>query len=78
MPSNSLIYYTKEVVKMMNEKYNIDFMQGYKMLVNSKTYKMLEDLNYSMWDFGAPAIFEIWECERITGEPKNSVYIRCD
>ena len=31
-----------------------------------------------MVEFGCPAIFEIWEAEQITGDPRNSAYIRCE
>lgn len=29
-----------------------------------------------MTDFGAEALFDIWECEKVTGDPRNSIYIR--
>jgi hypothetical protein len=37
---------------------------------------MLSDPSLEMWDFGYPAIFDMWETEQITGDPRNSVYIR--
>jgi hypothetical protein len=37
---------------------------------------MLEDEECGMTSFGAGAVFEIWEAEKITGVPQNSVYIR--
>lgn len=39
-------------------------------------HEMLENEDCGMIDFGAGAIFEIWECEKVTGDPKRSVYIR--
>ena len=51
-------------------------MEAFKAFVNSKTHEMLENENCGMTDFGAKAIFEIWECEKIAGDPRNSVYIR--
>lgn len=51
-------------------------MAALKAFVNSRTHEMLENEDYGMTDFGAKAIFEIWECEKVTGDPKNSVYIR--
>lgn len=29
---------------------------------------------YGMTEFGAGAIFEIWECEKITGDPRKNIY----
>lgn len=69
-------YYNSEVVMMITEKYGLDQMEALKQFVMSKTHEMLENEDFGMTDFGAGAIFEIWECEKITGEPKNSVYIR--
>lgn len=69
-------YYNSEVVMMIAEKYGLDQMEAPKQFVMSKTHEMLENEDFGMTDFGAEAIFEIWECEKITGEPKNSVYIR--
>lgn len=69
-------YYNSEVVMMIAEKYGMDQMEALKQFVMSKTHEMLENEDFGMTDFGAGAIFEIWECEKITGEPKNSVYIR--
>ena len=69
-------YYNSEVVMMIAEKYGLDQMEALKQFVMSKTHEMLESEDFGMTDFGAGAIFEIWECEKITGEPKNSVYIR--
>lgn len=69
-------YYNNEVIMMIIEKYGLDQMNALKAFVNSKTHEMLENEDYGMTDFGARAIFEIWECEKVTGDPRNSVYIR--
>ncbi len=69
-------YYNSEVVMMISEKYGVSQMEALKMFVCSKTHEMLENEEYGMTEFGAEAIFEIWECEKITGDPRNSVYIR--
>lgn len=69
-------YYDNEVVMMIVEKYGLEQMAALKSFVNSKTHEMLENEECGMTDFGAEAIFEIWECEKITGDPKKSVYIR--
>lgn len=71
-----LDYYNEEVVMMISEKYKMSHMEALKAFVNSKTHKMLEDENLGMTEFGAGAIFEIWESEKETGDPRNSDYIR--
>lgn len=69
-------YYNNEVVMMIAEKYGMSQMNALKAFAQSKTHEMLEDADFGMTEFGAKAIFEIWECEKVTGDPRNSVYIR--
>lgn len=69
-------YYNNEVVKMICEKYGYSQMEALRAFVCSKTHKMLENTECGLSAFGAGAVFEIWEAEKVTGEPKNSVYIR--
>ena len=69
-------YYDSEVVMMIVEKYGLSPMEALKEFVVSKTHEMLENEDCGMTEFGAEALFEIWECEKITGDPRKSVYIR--
>ena len=69
-------YYNSEVVLRIMDKYGMNEMDAFKSFVESKTNKMLENSDCGMTDFGADALFEIWECEKVTGDPRNSVYIR--
>ena len=69
-------YYNMEVLKMISEKYGMTPMDALRAFVFSKTHEMLENAELGMTDFGAGALFEIWECEKITGDPRNSIYIR--
>lgn len=71
-----LDYYDCKVIDLMAEKYGMKQMDALKAFVTSKTHEMLENENCGMTEFGAEALFEIWECEKITGDPRNSVYIR--
>lgn len=59
----------------MVEKYALSPMDALKMFVTSNTHEMLENAECGMTDFGAEAIFEIWECDKITDPPKKlSIY----
>ena len=75
-PSDFLEYYDTEIVKMIIDKYDIPALEAYKRFVNSKTYAMIENKDLEMWDYGYPAIFDMWENEQITGKPQTSVYLR--
>lgn len=76
--SEVLQYYDKTVIEMIVEKYGYSFKQAMDSFLRSKTHDMLEDEEMFMVEFGCPAIFEIWEAEQITGDPRNSAYIRCE
>lgn len=76
--SDYLVYYDTETVKMINEKYDIPYKDAFKIFIGSKTYKMLENKELEMYEFGVGAIFDMWENERVTGSPLNSVYLRSE
>lgn len=69
-------YYDVTIVNLINEKYEIPHMKAFIEFVNSKTYKMLENIDLKMYEFSPLAIFDMWENEKITGTPQTSVYLR--
>ena len=76
--SEVLHYYDKEVIGMIMDKYGYTAEKAISSFLKSKTHDMLENEDMFMIEFGCPAIFDIWESEQITGDPRNSVYIRCE
>lgn len=50
-------------------------MDAFKKFLNSETYRMLKNIKLEMWEFGCPAIFDMWEYEQKTGSPLNSSYL---
>jgi hypothetical protein len=73
-----LAYYNKEITNKINNKYGIEPLEALRLFVSSKTYKMLSDEKLEMWEFSPIGIFDMWESERITGDPRNSLYLRRD
>lgn len=71
-------YYNNEVVQMISTKYGYNNIDALRNFVESKTHEMLEDEDCGFTTYGAGAVFEIWEAEKITGDPRNAVYIRED
>ena len=53
-------------------------MDAAREFLQSKTHAMLENADLAMWEFAERFIFEIWEVEKITGDPRNSEHIRVD
>ncbi|MBR6766499.1 MAG: hypothetical protein IKM02_00960 [Clostridia bacterium] len=74
--SFTLDYYNKCVISRIIDKYAIEPMDAARSFLTSQTHRMLEDAEYAMWDFSERALFDMWEAERVTGDPRNSVYLR--
>ena len=76
LDADILEFYDTSVIRMICEKYGYDFFTALRSFIFSKTYKMLENEEQGFYSFGAGAVFDIWEAEKVTGDPRNSVYIR--
>ncbi len=71
-----LDFYDRELVEKISEKYGLSHEQSLRKFIFSETYRMLSNERLEMWDFSPIGIFDMWECEQITGDPRNSIYIR--
>ncbi|MBQ9198140.1 MAG: hypothetical protein IJ157_13020 [Clostridia bacterium] len=78
IPCFSLDYYNKSVIQRIMDKYAMHPMDASRAFLTSKTHAMLEDAELAMWEFSDRAIFDMWEAEQVTGDPRNSVYIRSE
>lgn len=73
-----LSFYSEKVLQMIVNKYGIEPFAALRKWLFSETYKMLADPELEMWDFSPFGIFDMWEAEQVTGNPRNSLYIRRD
>lgn len=74
--SDILINYDKEIISFISEKYSFSEMEAMRSFLYSETYAMLSDFELEMWEFSPLAIVDMWENEKISGDPRNSIYIR--
>ncbi len=51
-------------------------MDAVRSFLTSETHALLEDADNGMWDFSDRAIFDMWEVEKVTGDPRHSEYLR--
>lgn len=65
-----------EVSLFISKKCNLSEIDGLRKFLNSETYKMLCDDSLEMWEFCPIALFDMWENEIATGNPRNSFYLR--
>ncbi len=63
---------TREIVR----KYGLSEREALERLMFSKTYQMLVDYETGVYLMSPKIIFDMWECEQITADPRNSTYIR--
>ncbi len=69
-------YYDRNVISQMIEKYNMKPMDAVRDFLTSETHALLEDAENGLASFSTGAVFDMWEAEQITGDPRNSVYLR--
>ena len=72
----ALDYYNRRVVQRIMEKYGMEPLDAARRFLTSKTHEMLEDAENGLLSFPDRAIFDMWEAEQITGDPRSSAYIR--
>lgn len=77
-PCYSMDYYNKCVIQLIMDKYAMNQMDASRAFLTSQTHAMLENPELAMWEFSDRAIFDMWETERVTGDPRNSVYLRSE
>ena len=70
--------YDSELASMIAKNRGISEMDGLKLFLGSETHSMLTDASLKMWYFSPVSIYDIWENEIATGDPRNSLYIRGD
>ena len=71
-------YINAEVSMLISRDRNISPLDGLRLFLSSETYEMLCDDTLDMWEFSPLAIYDMWENEIRTGDPRNSLYLRSD
>ena len=71
-------YYDAELAGLISSQRGISEMDALQLFLDSETHRMLSDDDLKMWYFSPLAIFDMWENEEATGDPRNSLYLRGD
>jgi len=69
---------TKSLTELLMEHRAMTEIEALETFINSETYRMVCDPELKMWELAPLAIFDLWENEIATGDPRNSLYIRGD
>lgn len=78
VPARTMDFFDRQVTLQIIEKYGLDEMVAVRAFIESETYKMLNDPTLEIYKMSPNIIFDMWESEKVTGDPRNSQYIRGD
>lgn len=67
-----------EVTILIAKSRGISELDALRIFLNSETHEMLLNDDLKLWYFSYLAIFDMWECEEATGNPRNSFYLKGD
>ncbi|MDO5575487.1 MAG: hypothetical protein Q4F84_00285 [Fibrobacter sp.] len=73
-----LDFIDRYTIKKIVDKYGFDEKTALKKFIISETYKMLADKELEIYMMSPEIIFDMWESEQVTGDPRNSLYLRSD
>jgi hypothetical protein len=78
IPARTVDFFDRQVTQLMIEKYGFNDMEAIRSFLKSETYKMLIDPELEIYKLSPRIVFDMWESERVTGNPRNSQYLRSD
>ena len=68
-------FFDRHVCQEIHRRYGHDHLEALREFTRSETYQLLSNRELELWHFSPSAILDLWEAERATGDPRNSVYI---
>lgn len=71
-------FFDRHVTQMIVEKYGLDEMKAIRSFIHSETYQMLINPEMEVYKLSPRIVFDMWESEQVTGDPRNSQYLRSD
>ncbi len=74
--ARTMDFFDRHVTEMIVSKYGIEDKKAFRFFVESETYQMLIDKEQEIYTMSPRIVFDMWESEQITGDPRNSQYIR--
>lgn len=77
-PPSTMEGFDAQLALLISQARGIELMDGLRLFLGSETHEMLLDDDLKMWHFSPLALFDMWENEQATGDPRNSLYLRGD
>lgn len=69
-------FFDRHVTNLIVEKYGFDEKEAIRAFIESETYQMLIDPELEVYKMSPRIVFDMWESEHVTGDPRNSQYLR--
>ena len=69
-------YMDRQVIQRIMDKYGMPPMDAIRSFITSETHGLLENTDRELADMPSEAFFDMWEAEKVTGDPRNSIYAR--
>ncbi len=76
--SRTLDFLDRHVSALIVEKYGFTEKESLHAFILSETYQMLCDPELEIYKMSPYILFDMWESERVTGDPRNSQYLRTE
>lgn len=70
--------FDSEVSCLIAQNRGISEMDALRLFLCSETHAMLVNDDMKLWYFSPLAVYDMWEAEEATGDPRNSLYLRGD
>jgi hypothetical protein len=74
--SETMFFYDNWLVPLISEKEGINEEIALKKFIDSETYKMLADEDNKLYWESPLVIWDLYQTEIATGNPRNSTYIQ--
>jgi len=78
IPVRTMDFFDRQVTHQIVEKYGLSDITAIRAFIDSETYKMLIDSTLETYKMSPCIVFDMWESEKVTGDPRNSQYLRSD
>lgn len=71
-------FYDRQLSELIVSKYGFSAKDAIRAFLSSETFKMLLDAELEIYKLSPRIVFDMWENEHVTGNPRTSQYIRGD
>ncbi len=78
VPVRTMDFFNRQVIHRIISKYGMADMAAIRAFIGSETYAMLMRPELEIYKMSPLIVFDMWENEQITHDPKNSLYLRSD